>query len=157
MSIERTWIQVNSSRQNIKLKKRLSKKTRKRIFFGRGWFSNTQLNKCYLCNTEWMCRVAMLNNKSGGIREPRNVVFNMGKVYFRSQILERPSIGEYWNNSVVSVLPENVIFMFFRTCWWHPEANNNGPLKWFSVVQHSCTSILDLKCTFFPNVSERVK
>ena len=31
------------------------------------------------------------------------------KVYFRSQILERPSIGEYWNISGVPVLPENVI------------------------------------------------
>ena len=28
------------------------------------------------------------------------------KVYFRSQILERPSIGEYWNISGVPVLPE---------------------------------------------------
>ena len=31
------------------------------------------------------------------------------KVYFRSQILERPSIGEYWNIFGVPVLPENVI------------------------------------------------
>ena len=38
------------------------------------------------------------------------------KVYLRSQILERPSIGEYLNNSGVPVLPENVIFTFFRTC-----------------------------------------
>ena len=30
------------------------------------------------------------------------------KVYFRSQILERPSIGEYWNISGVPVLPENL-------------------------------------------------
>ena len=37
------------------------------------------------------------------------------KVYFRSQILERPSIGEYWNIFGVPVLPENVIFTFFRT------------------------------------------
>ena len=36
------------------------------------------------------------------------------KVYFRSQILERPSnSGEYWNISGVPVLPENVIFTFF--------------------------------------------
>ena len=34
------------------------------------------------------------------------------KVYFRSQILERPSIGGYWNISGVPVLPENVVFMF---------------------------------------------
>ena len=39
------------------------------------------------------------------------------KVYFGSQILERPSIGAYWNISGVPVLPENVTFMFFRTCW----------------------------------------
>ena len=52
------------------------------------------------------------------------------KVYFRSQILERPSIGEYWNISGVAALPENVIFTFFRTCWWHPEANNTGMPKW---------------------------
>ena len=35
------------------------------------------------------------------------------KVYFRSQILERPSIGEYWNITGVPVLPENVIFTSF--------------------------------------------
>ena len=38
------------------------------------------------------------------------------KVYLRSQILECPSIGEYRNISGVPVLPENVIFMFFRMC-----------------------------------------
>ena len=70
------------------------------------------------------------------------------KVYFRSQILERPSIGEYWNISGVPVLPENVIFTFLRTCLWHPEANNTGTLKWSSIVQYSCTSIRDLKYTF---------
>ena len=31
------------------------------------------------------------------------------KVYFRSQILERASIGEYWNISGVPVLPQNAI------------------------------------------------
>ena len=72
----------------------------------------------------------------------------MEKVYFRSQILERPSIGEYWNISGVPVLPENVIFAFFRTCWWHPEANNTGTPKWSSIAQYSCTSIWDLKFTF---------
>ena len=71
-----------------------------------------------------------------------------GKVYFRSQILERPSIGEYWNISGVQVLPENVIYTFFRTCWWHPEANNTRTQKWSSIVQHLCTSIWDLKYTF---------
>ena len=70
------------------------------------------------------------------------------KVYFRSQILERPSIGEYWNISGVPVLPENVIFMFFRTCWCYSEAYNTGTQKWSSIVQYSCTSIWDLKYTF---------
>ena len=42
------------------------------------------------------------------------IFFFFEKVYFRSQILERPSIGEYWNISGVPVLPENVIFMSFR-------------------------------------------
>ena len=31
------------------------------------------------------------------------------KVYFRSQILERPSIGKYWNISGVPILPVSVI------------------------------------------------
>ena len=51
------------------------------------------------------------------------------KVYFRSQILERPSIGEYWNISGVPVLPENVIFTSFRTCWCYLEAYNTGMQK----------------------------
>ena len=38
------------------------------------------------------------------------------KVNFRSQILECPSIGQYWNIFGVPVLPENVILTFFRTC-----------------------------------------
>ena len=63
------------------------------------------------------------------------------KVYFRSQILEHPSIGEYWNISGVPVLSENVIFMFFRTCWCYSEAYNTGMRKWSSIVQYSCTSI----------------
>ena len=70
------------------------------------------------------------------------------KVYFRSQILERPSIDEYWNIFGVPVLPENVIFTFFRTCWSYLEAYNTGTQKWSSIVQYSCTSIWDLKYTF---------
>ena len=70
------------------------------------------------------------------------------KVYFRSQILERSSIGKYWNISGVPVLPGNVIFTFFRTYRWHPEANNTGTPKWSSIVQYSCTSIWDLEFTF---------
>ena len=70
------------------------------------------------------------------------------KVNFRSQILERPSIGEYWNISGVPVLPENVTFTFFRTCWYYSEAYNTGTQKWSSIVQYSCTSIWDLKYTF---------
>ena len=70
------------------------------------------------------------------------------KVYFRSQILERPSIGEYWNISGVPVLPENVIFTFFKTCRCYSEAYNTGTQKWSSIVQYSRTSIWDLKYTF---------
>ena len=70
------------------------------------------------------------------------------KVYFRSQILERPRIGEYWNISGVPVLPENVIFTFFGTCWCYSEAYNTGMQKWSSIVQDSCTSISDFKYTF---------
>ena len=78
-------------------------------------------------------------------RSGRTVKRNPEKVYFRSQILERPSISEYWNNSGVPVLPENVIFItFFRTCWWHPEVHNTRTQKWSSIVQYSCTSIWDL-------------
>ena len=70
------------------------------------------------------------------------------KVYFRSQILGRPSIGEYWNIFGVPVLPENVIFTFFRACWCYSQAYNTGMQEWFSIVQYSCTSIWDLKFTF---------
>ena len=70
------------------------------------------------------------------------------KVNFRSQILERPSIGEYWNISGVPVLPENVIFTSFRTCWCYSEAYNTGTQKWSSIGQYSCTSIWDLNYTF---------
>ena len=73
---------------------------------------------------------------------------NKGKVYFGSQILERLSIGEYWNISGVPVLSENVIFVFFRTCWCYSEAYNTGMQKWSSIVQYSCTSIWDFKYTF---------
>ena len=38
------------------------------------------------------------------------------KVYFRSQILEHPSIDQCWNISGVPVLPKNVICMFFNIC-----------------------------------------
>ena len=70
------------------------------------------------------------------------------KVYFRSQILERSSIGEYWNIYGVPVLPENVIFTFFRTCWCYSEAYSTGKQKWSGIVQYLCTSIWDLKYTF---------
>ena len=71
------------------------------------------------------------------------------KVYFRSQFLERPSNGEYWNISGVTVLPENVIFTFFRMCWCYSEAYNTETQKWSSIFQYSCTSIWALKYTFF--------
>ena len=43
-----------------------------------------------------------------------NIVF--GESILWSQILEYPSIGEYWNISGVPVLPEKAIFTFFRKC-----------------------------------------
>ena len=76
------------------------------------------------------------------------VILEQEKVNFRSQILERPSIGEYWNISGVPVLPESVIFTFFRMCWCYSEAYNTGMQKWSSIVQYLCTSIWDLKYTF---------
>ena len=77
----------------------------------------------------------------------KSQVKNREKVYFSSQILERPSISEYWNISGVPVLTENVIFTFFRTCWWHPEANNTRTQKWSSNVQY-----LGLEVYFFPKI-----
>ena len=77
-----------------------------------------------------------------------NAMSLVEKVNFRSQILERPSIGEYWNISGVPVLSGNVIFTFFRTCWCYSEAYNTGMQKWSSIVQYSCTSIWDFKYTF---------
>ena len=76
---------------------------------------------------------------------------NLEKVYIRSQILECPSIGEYWNISGVPVFPENVIFTFFRTYWCYSESYNTGMQKWSSIVQYSCTRIWDLKYTFSAN------
>ena len=102
------------------------------------------------CYTEFKLRY--LNNLklfSVGIKE-------LEKVYFRSQILERPSIGEYWNIFNVPVLPENVIFTFFRTCWCYSEAYNTGTEKWSSIVQYSCTSIWDFKYTFSKELIEPI-
>ena len=76
--------------------------------------------------------------------------FFLEKVNFKSQILECPSIGEYWNIFGVLVLPENMIFMFFRTCWCYSEAYNTGTQKWSSIAKYSCTSIWDLKYVLFP-------
>ena len=84
-----------------------------------------------------------------GLRHRYTYMYSNGKkVYFRSQILERPSIGEYWNIFGVPVLPENVISAIFRTCWCYSEAYNTRTQKWCSIVQYSCTSIWDLKFTF---------
>ena len=94
-------------------------------------------------NLPSVCHYINFHKFSGG-----NDNSSSEKVYFRSQILERPSIGEYWNISGVPVLPENVIFMFFRTAWCYSEAYNTGMQKWSSIVQYSCTSIWDLKYTF---------
>ena len=83
----------------------------------------------------------------------QKIIKNLEKVYFRSQILERPSIGEYWNISGVPVLPENVIDAFYRMCWCYSEAYNTGTQKWSSIVQYPCTSIWDLKYTFSKNLN----
>ena len=77
-----------------------------------------------------------------------------GLLMYGKSILQVPdtgmsSIDEYWNIFGVPVLPENVIFTFFRTCWSYLEAYNTGMQKWSSIVQYSCTSIWwDLKYTF---------
>ena len=65
-----------------------------------------------------------------------------------SQILERASIGEYWNISSVPVLLENVIFISLECAKCYPEAHNTGTQKWSSIVQYLCTSIWDLKYSF---------
>ena len=75
---------------------------------------------------------------------------DLEKVYFRSQILERPSIGEYWNISGVPVLPENVIFMFFRTCWCYSEAYNTGTQKMVWYCPILVYQYLGLEVYFFP-------
>ena len=49
-------------------------------------------------------------------KELKNDIEILEKVNFRSQILECPSIGQYWNIFGVPVLPENMILTFFRTC-----------------------------------------
>ena len=49
------------------------------------------------------------------------------KVYFRSQILERPSIGEYWNIFGVPVVPENMLVSSRSEQYWYdwmPKSSN---------------------------------
>ena len=112
-------------------------------------------NKCHLQRTffHWFCFcwINLICFVFEGKKKPKTKQNKRGfseKVYFRSQILERPSIGKYWNILCVPVLSGNVTFTFFRTCWLHPEANNTGMQKWSSIVQYLCTSIWDLKYTF---------
>ena len=123
--------------------------------------TSTTLDEIIRCASKWFIltqqvqNLELVNLKCVTYTQPiplsltkLNLINILEKVYFRSQILERPSIGEYWNISGVSVLSENVTFTFFRTCWLHSEANNTGTSKWSSIVQYSCTSIWDLKYTF---------
>ena len=49
----------------------------------------------------------------------------------------------------ILVLLENVIFSIFKNILVL-EAHNTGMQKWCSTVQYLCTSIWDLKYTFFP-------
>ena len=65
---------------------------------------------------------------------------SLEKVYCRSQMLERPSIGKNWNISGVPVLLENVIFTFSKTCQYYKEAHNTATQKRSSIAQYSCTS-----------------
>ena len=46
----------------------------------------------------------------------RTVIQKAEKVYLRSQILERPSMVEYWKISGIPVVLENAIFTLFRKC-----------------------------------------
>ena len=39
-----------------------------------GWLRHTPLNKCNICNIEWLCKVDVSNDKNRGTREPRNLV-----------------------------------------------------------------------------------
>ena len=71
-----------------------------------------------------------------------------GKVYFRSQILECPSIGEYWNIFGSPVLLENVIFTILECAGVIQKLTILECKKWSSIVQYLCTSIWDLKYTF---------
>ena len=99
----------------------------------------------------WGTNNALKNTKAGSSRNIEE------KVYFKSQILERPSIGEYWNIYGVPVLPENVIFTFFlEHAGVIQDAYNTGKQKWSSIVQYSCTSIWDLKYTFSNIVKYRL-
>ena len=45
-------------------------------------------------------------------------------VYLRSQILERPSIGNNWNISCIPVLTENVMFTFYNVLRFIPQIWN---------------------------------
>ena len=74
---------------------------------------------------------------------------------FGKSILEVPDTGtsqywwileHFWCTSII--LPENMIFTFFRTCRCYSEAFNTGMQEWSSIVQYSCTRIWDLKYTF---------
>ena len=65
-------------------------------------------------------------------------------------MLERPSIGEYWNISGVPVLPENVIFTFLRTCWCYSEAYNTGTQKMVWYCPILVYQYLGLEVYFFP-------
>ena len=89
-----------------------------------------------ICTTCWWD----LNKIVGGVGE---------KVYFRSQILERPSIGEYWNISGVPVLAENVICTFFRTCWCYSE-DYNTDMQNFLVLSNTRVPVSGTFNILFP-------
>ena len=79
----------------------------------------------------------------------------MKKVNFSSHILKHPSTGEYCNIYGVQVLSKNVTLTFFRKTRFIllSRSSRYWNVEWPVVVQYSCTSIWDLKYTFYSNVS----
>ena len=64
--------------------------------------------------------------------------FFLKKYTSMSQILDPPSIGEYWNIFGVPVLPENVIFeTFFRMCW---------VIQKLSILEHKNGLVMSNTC-----------
>ena len=91
---------------------------------------------CCLCSFDLFCFVWF-------------VLFGKG-LYFRSQTLEHTSSGNYRNIFGVPLLPVIMIVrpMFFKKCWYFPEAHITGMPKLFSIVQFYMFQYLGLKIHF---------